>query len=307
MNSKKSKVIKTVAAAAAGVIVVSALCSCAPLYGKIGEMMAAAVSVGREKIAEAREENNICEEPGIAVAYGGAEGSVWDGEEDDMKPYEPFGVTLKERDGNYWFHGKPLAGLRDEGYNTVTNGIFAEVGAFVLVERDENGNITRVYETDIKGFEDASGMTGLGISTEQRAKEMGYAFHRESGTVKDMDDKEFAAFEAKLHAKYRDEDAVVQVNDYVFWFDKNELMDLSSFCASRANRYGAKVYADYAIADEMDLSQLDDEKTDQVIFDVLKENPEGNKAEIGKQIKKAIAQAYGINETYITVEVNEMD
>jgi len=43
MNSKKSKVIKTVAAAAAGVIVVSALCSCAPLYGKIGEMMEAAV------------------------------------------------------------------------------------------------------------------------------------------------------------------------------------------------------------------------------------------------------------------------
>lgn len=29
-------------------------------------------------------------------------------------------------------------------------------------------------------------MAGLETSTEQRAKEMGYAFHRESGTVKDM-------------------------------------------------------------------------------------------------------------------------
>ena len=25
----------------------------------------------------------------------------------------PFGVTLNESDGNYWFNGKPLAGLRD--------------------------------------------------------------------------------------------------------------------------------------------------------------------------------------------------
>jgi len=90
----------------------------------------------------------------------------------------------------------------------------------------------------------------------------------------------------------------------VFWFDKNELMDLSSFCASR---YGAKVYADYAIADEMDISQLDDEKTDQIIFDALKANPKGDKTGIGEQIKKAIAETYGISEKYITVEVDEMD
>ena len=88
-----------------------------------------------------------------------------------------------------------------------------------------------------------------------------------------MDRKEFSVFETKLHAKYRNENAVVQVDDYVFWFDKTDQMELSSFCASSASRYGAKVYADYAIADEIDISRLDDEKTDQVIFDVLKANP----------------------------------
>ena len=47
-------------------------------------------------------------------------------------------------------------------------------------------------------------------------------------------------------------------------------------------------------------------KTDQVIFDVLKANPESDKPGIGRQIKKAIAQAYGISENYITVEVDEL-
>lgn len=314
MENKKSKTVKTVAAALAGTLVAGVvLCSCAPFYGRVGEIIESVTDVGREKIEEAREEYAVGGRPlgetgETIVAYANAEdGGAWGTEEDYMKPYEAFGVILNESDGNYWFNGKPLAGLCDEGYNTMASGIFAEVGAFVLVERDGNGNIMRVYETDIKGFENACGMAGLEISTEQRAKEMGYAFHRESGTVKDMDNKEFAAFEAKLHAKYRNENAVVQVDDYVFWFEKNELMELSSFCASSASRYGAKVYADYAIVDEMDLSQLDDEKTDQVIFDVLKANPKGDQTEVGRQIKKAIAQAYRISETYITVEVNEMD
>ena len=311
MNNKKSKVIKTAAAAAAGLFVAGVLCSCAPLYGKVGEMMESAAGLGREKVAETREERNVGQWPfggtrETAVAYSGPEDGEWDDEQDDMKPYEPFGVTLNESDGNYWFNGKPLAGLRDEGYNTMTCGIFAEVGAFVFVERNGNGNITRAYETDLKSFEDACGMTGLETSTEQRAEEMGYAFHRENGTVKDMDRKEFSVFETKLHAKYRNENAVVQVDDYVFWFDKNDQMELSSFCASSASRYGAKVYADYAIADEIDISRLDDEKTDQVIFDVLKANPESDKPGIGRQIKKAIAQAYGISENYITVEVDEL-
>ena len=39
---------------------------------------------------------------------------------------------------------------------------------------------------------------------------------------------------------------------------------------------------------------------------MLKANPESDKPGIGRQIKKAIAQAYGISENYITVEVDEL-
>ena len=63
MNNKKSKVIKTAAAAAAGLFVAGVLCSCAPLYGKVGEMMESAAGLGREKVAETREERNVGQWP----------------------------------------------------------------------------------------------------------------------------------------------------------------------------------------------------------------------------------------------------
>lgn len=37
----------------------------------------------------------------------------------------------------------------------MTNGEFIENGAFVLVERDTDGKIVRVYETYKESFEDA--------------------------------------------------------------------------------------------------------------------------------------------------------
>lgn len=314
MDSKKRRVLKTVAAAAAAVIVVGVLCSCSPFYGKVGEMMESVASVGREKAEEIRAGRDAEYEGVTEIAEAAADSGEYDEqwERELMKSYEPFGVTYHEASGDYWFNGKPLAGIRDAGYNTMTNGIFIGIGAYVIVERDEKEGITRIYETDANGFADASGMTvgtadDLGTSMEQRAEEWGYAFHKERGSVKDMSREEFAAFEAKLHAKYRNEDAIVEVDDYAFWFEKDELMNLSSFCGSSANRYGAKVYADYAAADEMDISTLDDEKTDGIIFDVLKSNQGATAKEIEDKVKKAIADEYGISEAYLIVKVEEID
>lgn len=57
MENKKSKAIKTVATALAGTLVAGVvLCSCAPFYGRVGEMIESVADVGREKIEEAREE-----------------------------------------------------------------------------------------------------------------------------------------------------------------------------------------------------------------------------------------------------------
>ena len=58
-------------------------------------MMESAAGLGREKVAETREERNVGqwpfgETPETAVAYSGPEDGEWDDEQDDMKPYEPF-------------------------------------------------------------------------------------------------------------------------------------------------------------------------------------------------------------------------
>ena len=44
-------------------LVAGVLCSCAPLYGKSREMMESAAGLGREKVAETREERNVGQWP----------------------------------------------------------------------------------------------------------------------------------------------------------------------------------------------------------------------------------------------------
>ena len=65
--------------------------------------------------------------------------------------------------------------------------------------------------------------------------------------------------------------------------------------------------ADCAIADEMDITQLDDEKTEKIIFDVLNARQQKNEREVKDEIAKAVAGAYGVSEKYIQVDVAEMD
>ena len=55
-----------------------------------------------------------------------------------------------------------------------------------------------------------------------------------------MDKKGFVALENELKAKYRNEDAVVQLNDYVFLFDKDEELRLSAFLQQRSKPVWSK-------------------------------------------------------------------
>ena len=49
--------------------------------------------------------------------------------------------------------------------------------------------------------------------------------------------------------------------------------------------------ADCAIADEIDITQLDEEKTEKIIFDVLNARQQKNEREVKDEIAKAVAGA----------------
>lgn len=96
----KSRPIKMIAIIAAGMLAAGVLCSCAPFNGKAGEMLKAVTSVNQNKRAEesgTEQEKGEAEE--FATGNADAEDSGgWNGEEELMKRYEPFGVTLHKKD-----------------------------------------------------------------------------------------------------------------------------------------------------------------------------------------------------------------
>lgn len=284
---KKMKVVAIVSAAA---VTAGVLCGCAPL-GRLGQIVGSAAREARAEVREQIEQDGRERFPeeyyNMTSAYGSAEAAV-----DDFAEYAPFGLTFEEANGQNWFGDKPLAGLYDAGYNTVTIGTYADIGAFVVVNR-EAGNIVGIYETDKETFSRLSGIDGIG-SPKKAAEENGLSFYREDKTIKGLDQAAFAKLENELRMKYKNEKAFVECNDYVFSFYKGDLLRISSACATDLSEYVITVYFDYCSAEKIDLNIFERDKTDQIVMQAMNES-NGSKTELDTAVKKAVAQAYGIS------------
>lgn len=312
--SEKKKSLKVIICILVITLSVGILCSCAPMYSRVGELIQSAAEV-KDRVAQEVTEHS--DEWRNEIHLGNTQSAIaeaaesamngWMDEESWLEKYGAYGLSYDDQTGTWWYDGKPLAALYDESDSIWTNGFYSEIGVLLIAERDANGNIAALTPVTAQEFEQISGVAGMDESGEQRAEELGLAFYKQDRNVKGLDKKGFVALENELKAKYRNEDAVVQLNDYVFLFDKDEELRLSAFCSSGANRYGVKVSADCAIADEMDITQLDEEKTEKIIFDVLNARQQKNEREVKDEIAKAVAGAYGISEKYIQVDVAEMD
>lgn len=216
-------------------------------------------------------------------------------EDDSMQVYEEYGVTYNSVTDNWWFTGKPLAGISDPGYFTLANGNYRDIGAFLKVERDVLGNITNVQEVSQDSLAQDAGVS-LQNTLEQDCREERLDFYKEDVSVKDMDAKQFVDLERSFYAKYRHKDAVVQCNDHIFSLGKYDMLKLSSFCGADTNPFGVSVSADYDIADEIDLAKLDSVGVDRLLLDLLKNNAYKNAREVESAAKTAVAQHYGIGE-----------
>jgi len=237
--------------------------------------------------------------PNIAEAV--EEGGLWGRSattsytDDFLKDYEDFGVRFEPANGYWWFEGKPVTAVYDKNHHTMTDGYMMEVGAMLLVTRDDKDKITDVAAVDKTAFGEKAGLTISG-SLEQDARDMKYEYHEEDISVGGMDRKQFNDTVNGLAAKYRHKDAVVKLNDYVLWFNRDDMLHLSSFCYSDRNVYGVKVYADYDVADEIDVDKLDSAEVDKLLLDMLSDNTYENIREVENAAKKVVATHYGVSE-----------
>ncbi len=216
--------------------------------------------------------------------------------EDSLKIYEPYGLELDGATQEWYFGAKPIAGINDPGSMTVTNGYLKGVGAYILVERDANGNITGLKEVSIEEFAKAAGLAD-NTTIEQDVAKNGAKLYKENITVKGMSEEQLYKTERSLMVKYRGQNVLVQCNDYAFSFDADERLRLSSFCSSDKNPIGVGVSAGLDIADEMDLDRLDIKKVDELLLDMLKNNAYNDIESVEAAAKNLVAQHYGISET----------
>lgn len=228
-------------------------------------------------------------------------------EVDDMKQYEQYGVQYEEANGLYWYNGKPVGAFYDEDNMTFVQGDYFAKGTRLVVNRDEKKNITGISEADIETMKELTGLDNSSNNPEDTAKEDGLKYYREDITVHGMSGEELAAVENSLHAKYRKQNALIELNDYIIRLDKDALMNLSAFCSSSPGKYGLRVYADYNIADEIDIAAFDTKKTEDAIFSVLRSKAHEDKKELIADIKAAVAQAYGISDKNLLVEAVEIN
>ncbi len=309
---------KIVACVAAISIMGGVLCSCAPFYSRAGEMIRSIAQI-RDEVQE--QTANVVEGVGditelaidsgngfaervmeeIDRGFGYSSDAEWT--DDGMRQYKPVGVIYEEANGEYWYHDKPLAGLYDAGYNTMTSSVNADIGAFVIIERDEKGEITGAYETDKETFQQQANID-LFENGEYGAQEMGYDYVREEVSVKGLDAAAFIRLENELRNQYRNQNVFVECKDYVFCFSKEDKLAISSCCYVDAIPYAARVYVDYQQDKEIDLNIFDMEKTDGIVMEEL--NVNGRKQDenaLKDQIRDAVANAYGINWKYVIVDV----
>ncbi len=220
--------------------------------------------------------------------------------EEKLEEYKPYGLEYIPATGLWWYGDKPLAAFYDPENYTMTNGLFVDVGAYVLADRDAQGKISGLREVGQAGFTEACGLQFSG-TLQDTAKENGAKYYEEDITVKQMTSQELYATECNLHAKYRHEDAIVKLNDYVIYLNKDDMLSLSSFCSSSNNAYGVKLYADYDIADELDIASIDPADVDMMLLALLKTNEYDNARDLETAAKKAFAQQYGISEKNLLV------
>jgi hypothetical protein len=123
-------------------------------------------------------------------------------------------------------------------------------------------------------------------------------------SVKDMNRRQVYELECQMHAKYRRQDALIRLNDFVIYVYKDDLLPLSSFCSSANNAYGVKLSADYDIADEMDITKIDPADVDMILLDMLKNNEFSDTRAVEAAAKKVFAEKYGVSEKNIVAFSN---
>ncbi|WP_066644296.1 hypothetical protein [Christensenella timonensis] len=303
---------KIVACVAAISIMIGVLCSCAPFYSRAGEMIRSITQVGErahtksvtvgEAVGDAAEE---AVDRGMSAAEYALEeiGNIME-PDDGMKQYESVGITYDEVNGEYWYNGKPLAGMYDREHNTITNSAYADIGAFVIVARDRTGNLIGAYETDKEDFKTLAHIDVI-ENAEQGAREMGYGYVREDKSVKGLDRKAFTRLENELRVKYRNQDVFVECADYVFCFSKEDTLSISSRCYMDTSPYAVRVCIDYQQNEATDLDLFDVDKTDQIIMDGLRADGSSGQSidAVRDAIRDAVAKAYGIDWKYVIVDV----
>lgn len=215
---------------------------------------------------------------------------------DELDAYADYGVEFMPANGYYWFHGKPITAFRDEGYFTLTDSDMMSVGALVVVARDAAGNIIELKEVSAEEFGKVTGLIVTKHDLEKESKAANCKYRKEDAKVGEMNTRQYNEFVDELHAKYRHENAVVECADFVIFLEKDTLKHLSSFCSSSNNPYGVKVMADYDIADEIDLKELDSVDVDHILLDMLSANEYQNTKDVEQAAKQAVAELYGISD-----------
>ncbi|MDL2238066.1 hypothetical protein LJC56_09620 [Christensenellaceae bacterium OttesenSCG-928-K19] len=307
---KKNTLAKTIGFTTAAAVLTISICGCSVVKKLHSDIDTAVESVaqnggtvdyygveGRYDIAtpvfasEGAATTEVVAESGTEEGSGYSDAGV---SEKQLEEYAEHGLTYNIINGQWWLGEKPVAVLRDRGTFTMTNGLYVDIGALALVERDSNDNITSITDVSRETMEEETGMTITG-NNEQTARQDGYRFYLEDVNVKDMDSKQLGDLDATLHAKYRNQKAIVQCNDYVFCLEKGDMLNLSSHCATSYSPFGVKIYADYAVADETDITAFDSIVIDNLLFDLLKSNTFENAQQVEAAAKEAVAEHYGIS------------
>ncbi|MEA4854667.1 MAG: hypothetical protein VB082_10415 [Christensenella sp.] len=225
----KKILVKIVACTAVIALGIGILGGCAQIYGKAGKMMQDITDISERAV----EKGSILAEKAIdtlnkALDTGAsaAETALDDIDEflekadNSLKEYEPFGVSYSEANRMYWYQGKPVAGLYDEGHHTMVNGFYGDIGIFVIAERDSAGALTGVREISKKEFVQAVGVDEID-NAKEAAKRMEYDFAKEDISVAELGAKEFEKLKESLRAAHNGENIVIECNDYVFWFHRS--------------------------------------------------------------------------------------
>ncbi|MGI6153541.1 MAG: hypothetical protein ACOYJB_06905 [Christensenellaceae bacterium] len=229
------------------------------------------------------------------------------GYDDFMTSYKGYGITYDKATGLYWYDQRPVGAMYDAHEHMMLQGDYFRKGVLLSVERDADGEIAGVSEVTQKTMAGLLGMTEPEERTvEDEARKEGLAYYREPISVYGMSADELSQLECDLYIKYPEQDATVELNDYIVPLSSKARLGLTSFLSATGCDYGVKVYADFAIANTMDIQMLDIDKTEEAAFVAMNKQAYKNADDLAQAVAQQIASAYHIPQENIYVEADAL-